>query len=133
MASGAKYWQEHWEINTEKSEKQMLIEVAKQTRMYRKNRSSYIQSTNYEKLQNRNTIVRLFNGRTNHDDIKKSIISSRPYAVITNKLILGGYSASRTQIYVGIYLTLIWGILLISTLDLSTFVIGDIKISGFKD
>ncbi len=40
MASGAKYWQEHWEENTRQSEDNMLSELYKQTRIYRKIRRS---------------------------------------------------------------------------------------------
>lgn len=123
MAAGAKYWQEHWEINCKKSEG-FMVELLQKHRVYRYlNDKLDIQMPPAidEKLLRRKGLVHLFQDNSNKEDIKKSVWAGRPWAPLTNLLILCRFSSSRIPIYVGMALAFAWGILLISTFRLEGF------------
>lgn len=120
MASGAKYWQEHWEINCKKSEG-FMVELLKKHRVYRYLNDKLdikMPSEIDEKLLSRKVLVHLFQDDSNKFDIKKSVWGGRPWAPLTNFMILRRFSSSRIPIYVGLVLALAWGVLLMSTFRL---------------
>lgn len=117
MAAGAKYWQEHWEINCKKSEESM-VELLKRHRVYRYMNDKFDINLSPEvdqKLLRRKVLIHLFQDNSNKDDIKKSVWRGRPWAPVANLMILARFSSSRLPIYVGLVLALGWGILFVST------------------
>lgn len=135
MAAGAKYWQEHWEINCRKSEDSM-IELLKKHRVYRYMNDRFdidMPAEIDEKLLRRKALVHLFQDNSNKDDINKNVWLGRPRAPLVNFLILRRFSSSRIPIYVGLALAVGWGILFISTfrLDGLGWHVFD-NITGFK-
>ncbi|MBA1209447.1 RipA family octameric membrane protein [Pseudomonas fulva] len=123
MAAGAKYWQEHWEINCKKSE-DFMVDLLQKHRVYRYLNDKLdiaMPPEIDEKLLRRKGLVHLFQDNSNKDDIKNSVWGGRPWAPVTNFMILRRFSSSRIPIYVGLALAIAWGVLLISTFRLDGF------------
>ncbi|PYC06334.1 hypothetical protein [Pseudomonas atacamensis] len=117
MAAGAKYWQVHWEINTQRSE-QAMTKITQYHRILRwqLNRHGVNIDKDLEaKLENRALLVHLFEEESNNDRVRRSVKESRPYAFFTNKFIMRKFSSSRIPIYAGFFLAMIWFVLLICT------------------
>jgi hypothetical protein len=117
MAAGAKYWQVHWEINTQRSE-QAMTKITQYHRILRwqlTKRGISLDKELEAKLENRALLVHLFEEDSNNDRIQKSVESSRPYAYFTNKFIMRKFSSSRIPIYAGFFLSVIWLALLVCT------------------
>lgn len=118
MAAGAKYWQEHWEINTRKSERAMtkLLQYHRVLRYLVLKRRLSISDDLLAKLENRGTYVHLFEDDSNREEISRALYESRPSAFIVNKIIMQKFSVGRIPIYVGLCLALVWLVLIVCTL-----------------
>jgi hypothetical protein len=98
MASGAKYWQEYWEAALQMSEKLLLSHLEKHS-------------------ADRNILVHLF-----HDEealYEKEVggrLRNHGVSGITYRLVMARFSVSRIPIYVGIALSIVWLLLLLSTM-----------------
>ena len=117
MAAGAKYWQVHWEINTQRSE-QAMTKITQYHRVLRgqlTKRNIVLDKELEAKLENRALLVHLFQEDTNKVRIKKSIVESRPHAFLMNEFIMRKFSSSRIPIYAGLFLSIIWFFLLACT------------------
>ncbi|MEX3772509.1 hypothetical protein [Pseudomonas sp. MYb118] len=117
MAAGAKYWQVHWEINTQRSE-QAMTKITQYHRILRwqlNRRSVRLDKELEAKLENRALLVHLFEEDSNNDRVRKSVKESRPYAYFTNEFIMRKFSSSRIPIYAGFFLAMIWFVLLVCT------------------
>ncbi|MBY0475045.1 MAG: hypothetical protein K2Q13_08295 [Nitrosomonas sp.] len=88
VASGAKFWQEYWE--------QMLSE--------------------YEKGMRNGHPVLFHEDSCKYSKTVKDRLQKRGIFGLVSKLIMSRFSVSRIPIYVGIGLSIIWGLLLLSTL-----------------
>lgn len=111
MASGAKFWQEYWESTLSRIEKSMLSHI--------------VRSDNERRL-----LLSLF-----HDDHARygQIVENKlrcKGTSFTGKLIMKRYSVSKIPILVGVSLSCIWFVLLISTfrsyppLSIPSFITG---------
>jgi hypothetical protein len=117
MAAGAKYWQEHWELNTTISENAM-VELLKRHRVLRyitSRQKISIDKGIENRLLSRQAFVTLFGEDSNKNEILANLKNSRPKAVILNRLIMMKFSTSRIPIYVGLVLAAGWLTLLICT------------------
>jgi hypothetical protein len=117
MAAGAKYWQEHWELNTTASENAM-VELLKRHRVMRYIMSRQKMSIDKgieNRLLNRQAFVTLFGEDSNRNKIREGLKKSRPKAFLLNELIMMRFSTSRIPIYVGLVLAAGWLTLLICT------------------
>lgn len=117
MAAGAKYWQVHWEINTQRSEKAMtkITQYHRVLRGQLNKRGVSIDKDLESKLENRMLMVHLFEEDSNKEAIEKSLWDSRPYAHFTNRFIMRKFSSSRIPIYAGIFLSIVWFLLMMCT------------------
>lgn len=135
MAAGAKYWQVHWEINTQRSE-QAMTKITQYHRVLRyqlTKRGVSIDKELEAKLENRALLVHLFEEDSNDDGVRKSVKESRPYAFFTNRFIMRKFSSSRIPIYAGFFLSLIWLVLLICTIRFEGVNVGVLDfIVGFQ-
>lgn len=102
MASGAKFWQEYWE--------QMLSE--------------------YEK-ESKSGIAELFHDcDCQYEQAVKKRMAHRGFSGWASNLVMRRYSVSRIPIYVGITLSVVWGLLVLCTLrsypplGIPSFVVG---------
>lgn len=109
MASGAKFWQEWWEIRLEHYEKE-LGEKMKPKRFY-----ELFTTTE----------------QATHEAVYKNLSKSRK-SPITNCLILNKFSVGRTPIKVSIVLLLTWTALLIHTINIPITINTPTIITGFK-
>lgn len=117
MAAGAKYWQEHWELNSRMSEDAML-KLLQKHRVYRylnERLNIEIEPALDQKLLQRQSLIKLFEDDSNAERIKESVVSGRPHARLANWMILKRFSASRIPIYVGLVLAIGWFVLLLFT------------------
>lgn len=89
MASGTKFWQEYWE--------QMLSDFESATRTGREPELFHDEDSRYEKI---------VKGRMNRHG----------FSGLASKLVMCRFSVSRIPIYVGMTLSAIWGLLVLSTL-----------------
>ncbi|MDZ5740987.1 RipA family octameric membrane protein [Pseudomonas asiatica] len=117
MAAGAKYWQEHWELNTRSAEREMTfwLMAHRIIRAQINKRSLAVKSELVDRLEVRKTVVRLFEDNKNRDRIRENLKSSRPWAPIMNFIIMRRFSASRIPVYVGGAFALAWLLLLLCT------------------
>lgn len=118
MAAGAKYWQVHWEINTQKSEQVMMKVWTVHDRLHdtiEKNKVE-IDPALFSQLESRRLLIHLFEEDYNRDLIEKSLKQGRIKRKVVNHLIMQRFSASRIPIYVGICLAIIWFALLVCTI-----------------
>lgn len=118
MAGGAKYWQEYWEEVLSKSE-QLLVKRIMRRRVDRPSDDQ------------REIIFRLF-----HDDAEqyRKIVGNRLKKHDADgfiyKIIMARYSVSRIPIYVGICLSIVWGLLILCTMrgyapfGIPSFIVG---------
>lgn len=102
MASGAKFWQEYWE--------QMLSEYENTARAGK---------------------PELFHSNISlYEKIVKDRMNHRGFSGVTSKFVLCRFSVSRIPIYVGMALSVIWGLLILCTLrgypplSIPSFVVG---------
>jgi len=118
MAAGAKYWQVHWELNTQKSEQVMMKVWTVHDRLQQKidDNNVEIDSHLYSQLESRKLLIHLFQEDYNREAIQESIQGGRVKRRFVNWLIMKRFSASRIPIYVGICLSLVWFVLLICTI-----------------
>lgn len=126
MAAGAKYWQEHWELNSRRSEDAM-VKLLQRHRVYRYLNDRFnieIDEDVDRRLEGRHALVHLFQDDSNHDLIEQSVTSGRPHALVANWMIMRRFSASRIPIYVGLTLAVGWFVLLISTLHFEDLSLG---------
>lgn len=102
MASGAKFWQEYWE--------QMLSE--------------------YESTARSSKPELFHNDISRYEKIVKDRMSHRGFSGLASKFVLCRCSVSRIPIYVGMALSVIWGLLVLCTLrsypplSVPSFVVG---------
>jgi len=91
MASGAKFWQEYWE--------QMLSEYEAVARGGKEH-------------------LKLFHDNNNcrYERAVKERMKLREFSGLASKLVMCRFSVSRIPIYVGIWLSVIWGLLVLCTL-----------------
>lgn len=89
MASGSKFWQEYWE--------QMLSEYEKAARL-----------ENPELFHDNNDCQ--------YEQAVKARMNRRKFNGMASKLVMCRFSVSRIPIYVGIALSVIWGLLVLCTL-----------------
>jgi hypothetical protein len=107
MASGAKFWQEYWEhmLSAYEAEVRLNPPESKSPKLFHDD--SYL----YEKTV-------------------RARIHSHGFGGLASKLILCRFSVSRIPIYVGIVLSIIWGLLFLCTLRaypplaIPSFVVG---------
>lgn len=103
MASGAKFWQEYWE--------QMLSKYEATAR-----------ATNPELFHN--------NDDCRYEKTVKERMNHHGFSGLASKLVMCRFSVSRIPIYVGIALSVIWGLLVLCTLrgypplSIPSFVVG---------
>lgn len=88
VASGAKFWQEYWE--------QMLSE--------------------YEAKMRNGPPVLFHEDDYKYNETVKTRLRKREFSGLTSKLVMCRFSVSRIPIYVGVVLSVIWVLLLFSTL-----------------
>lgn len=88
MASGAKFWQEYWE--------QMLSE--------------------YESTERGGGIQLFHDDNCRYERVVRNRMNHRSFSGLASKLVMCRFSVSRIPIYVGISLSAIWGLLVLSTL-----------------
>jgi hypothetical protein len=88
MASGAKFWQEYWE--------QMLSE--------------------YESTAREGDPELFHNDNCRYEKTVKARMNHRGFCGLASKFVLCRFSVSRIPIYVGMVLSLIWGLLVLCTL-----------------
>lgn len=135
MAAGAKYWQEHWELNTTTSESAM-VELLQRHRVIRYIMSRQKMSIDKgieNRLLNRQAFVTLFGGDSNRDKIRDGLKKSRPKAFLLNELIMMRFSTSRIPIYVGIVLAFGWVTLFFCTFRIPGLDLHVLEsITGFK-
>ncbi|MCH7420029.1 hypothetical protein [Pseudomonas mosselii] len=117
MAAGAKYWQEHWEINTRSAEREMTLWLMAHRiiRNQINKRSLSVSDDLINRLEVRRTVVHLFEDNKNRDRIRDNLKMSRPWAPIMNFIIMRRFSASRIPVYVGGGFALVWLVLLLCT------------------
>ncbi|WP_134163435.1 hypothetical protein [Pseudomonas citronellolis] len=118
MAAGAKYWQVHWEINTQRSE-QAMIKVAQYHRILRgqlRKRKIDLDKDLASRIENRALLANLFVENSNGELIRESLKGSRPNAIFLNWFIMRRFSSSRIPIYTGLFLAVVWLMLLFSTM-----------------
>lgn len=102
MASGAKFWQEYWE--------QMLSE--------------------YERDMRSGSPVLFHEDNCKYSKTVKDRLMKRGFSGLASELVMRRFSVSRIPIHVGIALSIIWGLLLLSTLracplfSIPNFIIG---------
>ncbi len=97
VASGAKFWQEYWESSLSEIEKRMLREISQAD-------------------DDRRLLLSLF-----HDDhdLYGKIVREKLRCKgnsIAGRLIMGRYSVSKTPIYVGLVLSIVWFLLILCTM-----------------
>jgi hypothetical protein len=133
MACGAKYWQVHWEVNTVNAEKSMtrMIKIHGKIRNKIATDGVLIDPLLLSRLQHRQFLIHLFQDDYNTESIKASLGGSRIKRRFINGLIMRRFSSSRIPIYAGIFLSLIWAVLLVNTTNLSWGVSMPTFISGF--
>ncbi|MGE8302833.1 MAG: hypothetical protein ACN6PW_00070 [Pseudomonas kermanshahensis] len=135
MASGAKYWQAHWEVNTRNAEVELVNMLKAHGRLNNKISDSEItvDPLLQSRLKRREWLIHLFKEDYNKDEIKKSLGVHRFKRRLINKIIMQQYSASRIPIYVGLSLAFFWFVLLICTLrfEFLDFKVFDV-IVGFQ-
>lgn len=134
MASGAKYWQEHWELNSRMSENAM-VKLLQRHRIYRKLIDSLgieVDEDLVHQLLGRQTLIKLFQENSTSNAIRNSMKEIRPTASLANWLVIKRFSVSRIPIYVGLVLALGWAMLLICTfrIDGLSFMVWS-SITGF--
>ena len=109
MAAGAKFWQERWEMSLEGIEKKL---AKKKITSGTSTIASTVFSSDIEKLKG---------------SVKKRLKDSGT-GMIISYLIQKKYSVSKLPIWVGIFFTVIWGLLLLSTIKgpfpIPEFIIG---------
>lgn len=113
MASGAKFWQEYWEEALKKIESRLLLHIHKTD-------------------DSRNEIWSLFHDRgVIYDEIVNRRLHShrKSFMSISSWLVMKRFSVSRIPIYVGLSLALVWGGLVIMSLDI-TLTGFSISVSG---
>ena len=118
MAAGAKYWQVHWEINTQRSEQEMM-KIMKFHRVLRGQLRKHkvdLDDDLVSKIENRALLAHLFVEDSNSKLIGESLEESRPNALILNWFIMRKFSSSRIPIYTGLFLAVVWLMLLMSTM-----------------
>lgn len=117
MAAGAKYWQVHWELNTQKSEQVMMKVWTVHERLQKQidDNDVEIDSHLYSQLESRKLLIHLFQEDYNREGIRSSIQEGRMKRRFVNWLIMRRFSASRIPIYAGLFLSFVWFILLICT------------------
>ena len=117
MAAGAKYWQVHWEINTQKSEQVMMKVWTVHERLQKEidDNKVEIDSHLYSQLESRNFLIHLFQEGYNQGAIRDSIHEGRVKRRFVNWLIMKRFSASRIPIYAGLCLSGVWFTLLVCT------------------
>ncbi|MGF6595162.1 hypothetical protein [Pseudomonas sp. 2835] len=118
MASGAKYWQAHWEVNTRQAEVELVNMIKAHGKLNNKISDSElsVDPVVQSRLKRRDLLVHLFKENYNKDEIKKSLGAHPFKRRIINKIIMQQFSASRIPIYVGLFLAFFWFVLLICTL-----------------
>ena len=118
MAAGAKYWQAHWEINTQKAEQVMMKVWTIHERLHEtiKKNNVEIDPVLIAQLESRRLLIHLFEEDYNRDLIGKSLKEGRANRKFVNHLIMQRFSASRIPIYVGMCLACVWLTLLICTM-----------------
>jgi hypothetical protein len=102
MACGAKFWQEYWEASLVEAEKNLLEHFS-------------------DKPAERNKLYTVFTNTDEHifESVKKRMRESAEG--IIGRLILKRYSVSKTPVYVALGLALVWGLLVISTINSGVF------------
>lgn len=135
MASGAKYWQAHWEVNTRLAEVELVNMLKAHGKLSNKISESelVVDPVVQSRLKRREWLIHLFKEDYNKDEIKKSLGSHWIKRRLINKIIMQHYSASRIPIYVGLCLAFFWFVLLVCTLrfDALDFKVLDV-IVGFQ-
>lgn len=121
MAAGAKYWQVHWELKTQKAEQVMMKvwTVHERLQAQIEDCNVVIDSNLYSQLESRNLLIHLFEEDSNQHGIRENIQKGRVKRRFVNWLIMKRFSASRIPIYAGLCLSLIWFVLLMCTIRIS--------------
>lgn len=98
MASGAKFWQEYWEAALHSIEKELIRHLATPE-------------------AGRYKLFHLFHDEEHlYRDMVKKRLNGKGFG-ITRNLVMKQYSVSRAPIYVAITFSIIWGLLLICTME----------------
>lgn len=130
MAAGAKYWQSHWEINTQAAEKEMIgmLRIHGQIDGHLVDNKVEIDPSVRSRLHQRMILIHLFQEDYNEDAIKRSLKGGFFKRRFINKFIMWRCSASRIPIYAGLFLGFAWFVLLICTMRFEMF---DFKVFDF--